>query len=107
LQYILFNDSRSYEQRRFADRNLRIMETDDKTTELPSGDESARLILDNEKPPEYTIDIEKAADPQEQSQENKGRQFLIWTTINTLATIAIVSSSHGLYRNSHRPGLYE
>jgi hypothetical protein len=81
------------------------MEADDKT--MPSGDESARLILDNEKPPDYTIDIEKAADPQEQSQENKGRQFLIWTVINTLATIAIVSSSHDAYRDSHHLGLHE
>lgn len=47
------------------------------------------LEQEQEKPPQYT-DVAQA-ESQTPPKENKGRQFLIWTVINTLATIAIVS----------------
>jgi hypothetical protein len=75
-------------ERSSADRIASIMRTD---TPSPrdSQDENAHLVQELEKPPTYA-DIAEA-EQQAPAKDNKGRQFLIWTVINTLATIAIVS----------------
>lgn len=76
-----------------AERIASIMGDEDSSSSRSSVEESARLIAEIEEPPAYTIDVEKAQPSEEPAKENKSRQFLIWTAINTLATIAIVSHS--------------
>ena len=73
-----------------ADRVASIMSSN--TSSRSSQDETARLYTSDELPPEYSSDVEKGLQTPEPVKDNKGRQFLVWTVINTLATIAIVSS---------------
>lgn len=94
------------EDRSSADRIANIMGTDSPPIRT-SEDEATHLVRDEEqeKPPTYAdvADAEK----QEAPKENKGRQFLIWTIINTLATIAIVSAPDSSQRGTDLAGLHK
>jgi solute carrier family 35, member E3 len=55
-----------------------------------SHDEGASLVSRDDEPPQYQ-DVEKAIEAAPKPKDQKERQFLIWTVVNTLATIGIVS----------------
>lgn len=77
------------DERRSADRIASIVGTESPSRRT-SEDEATHLVQEQEKPPQYADVAE--AEKQQPAKEHKGRQFLIWTIVNTLATIAIVSA---------------
>jgi hypothetical protein len=70
----------------------RVAATSDSDSSLrrSSQSEGSSLVNSDEEPPQYQ-DVEKAVEAAPKPKDQKGRQFLIWTVVNTLATIGIVS----------------